>query len=140
MNIFLRFLENVGIWISVRFPQTGFKMPPKYNYFKPEEVIGLDCELVAKLDWARGRAGVPFVITSGKRTVEENTKAGGVSESAHMKGLAVDLRCADSNARYCMVQALVLVGFKRIGLYTKHLHCDLDPTLPQEVIWMGESH
>lgn len=115
-------------------------MPPKFNYFKDEEIQGLDPELVAKLDWARARSGVPFIITSGKRSPEDNKRVSGVDDSAHMRGLAVDLRCASSEDRYRMLQALFLVGFRRIGLYDKHLHVDLDPNLPQDVTWVGLSH
>lgn len=115
-------------------------MPPKPTYFKPEEIEGLDAELVAKLDWARGRSGVPFIITSGKRSPEENERVMGVDASAHMKGLAVDLRCSDSQARYKMLNALFLSGFKRLGVYDKHIHADLDSSLPQEVVWVGLSH
>jgi zinc D-Ala-D-Ala carboxypeptidase len=115
-------------------------VPPKPRYFKDAEIEGLDAELVAMLDWARGRSGVPFVITSGKRTPEQNERAMGVDASAHIKGLAVDLRCDNSPDRYKMVQALLLAGFKRIGVYNAHVHVDRDPDLPQEVCWIGVSH
>lgn len=115
-------------------------MPHVPHFFKPEEIEGLDPELVAKLDWARGRSGVPFVITSGKRSPEENERVMGVDASAHIKGLAVDLRCDNSPDRYKMVQALILAGFRRIGVYNAHLHCDLDTDLPQDVMWQGISH
>lgn len=115
-------------------------MPIKSHFFTPEETEGLDGELIAKLDWARGRAGVPFVITSGKRSPEENERVMGVDASAHIKGLAVDLRCSDSESRYKMVNALLLAGFKRLGIYDKHVHADIDASLPQEVIWVGLSH
>lgn len=112
----------------------------KPNFFTKEEVEGLDPEFVAKLDWARGRAGVPFVITSGKRTPEENERVTGVDASAHIKGLAVDLRVTDSIQRKKMVHALLLAGFNRIGIYDKHCHVDVDPDLPQDVMWVGVSH
>lgn len=125
---------------SIATEWTGYNMPPKPHYFTEAEVEGLDSELVAKLDWARGRAQVPFIITSGKRSPAENERVMGVDASAHIKGLAVDLRCADSPTRYRMLQALILAGFKRIGIYDKHLHVDLDESLPQEVAWVGVSH
>lgn len=111
-----------------------------WAHFKQEEVEGLDTELVAKLDWARGRAGVPFVITSGFRQADSNQQAGGVKDSAHLRGLAVDLSIADSAARFKIVSSLLLAGFKRVGVYDKHCHVDIDPTLPQSVMWIGESH
>lgn len=107
------------------------------HFFKDEEVAGLDKELCAMLDWARGRSGVPFVITCGLRTPTQNDKVGGVQDSAHLRGLGVDLACTDSTARFKIVQALLLAGFKRIGIYTDgHIHADRDPSLPQDVMWM----
>lgn len=132
--------HGLCIRIEKSFSWTGYKVPPKPHWFSASEIIGLDTELVAKLDWARGRAGVPFVITSGKRTPEENERVMGVEASAHIKGLAVDLRCSDSVSRYKMLNALLLVGFKRLGVYDRHVHVDLDPDLPQEVVWVGISH
>lgn len=114
-------------------------MNKRWNYFTDEEVKGLDAELVAKLDWARKRSGAPFIITSGLRTEGSNEMVGGVGNSSHIRGLAVDLKVSDSITRFRMVQALLLVGFKRIGVYNHHLHVDMDSTLPQEVMWLGES-
>lgn len=109
----------------------------QYHFFKDEETKGLDKELCAMLDWARGRAGVPFIITRGLSTILENDKVGGVQDSAHLKGLGVDLACTDSNDRFKMVQALLLAGFRRIGIYTDgHIHADRDLSLPQDVIWI----
>lgn len=116
-------------------------MPPKPRWFKATEIEGLDTELVAKLDWARSRAGIPFVITSGKRTQEENEQVAGVDASAHLKGFGVDLRCRNSQDRFKMIQALLLVGFNRIGIYEKdgHIHADIDKSLPQNVMWVEGS-
>lgn len=111
-----------------------------WKYFKDEEVLGLDKELVSKLDSARHVAGVPFRITSGKRTAEENQLAGGVQDSAHETGLAVDLRVPDGTSRFLMVSALLQAGFKRIGVYDKHIHVDIDASKPQNVLWVGVSH
>lgn len=111
-----------------------------WRYFKPEEVDGLDAELVSKLDTARHVAGIPFIITSGKRTPEENERAMGVDGSAHVKGLAVDIRCFDSEGRYKMVSGLLQAGFKRIGIYNLHCHADISEELPTPRIWIGESH
>ena len=118
----------------------GIKPLGKFHFFTDEEVVGLDQELVAKLDWARGRAGVPFTITSGLRSPSQNKTVKGVQDSAHLRGLGVDLRVENGSARFKMVQALLLAGFRRIGIYDKHIHADRDETLPQDVIWVGESH
>jgi zinc D-Ala-D-Ala carboxypeptidase len=111
------------------------------RYFSAEEIEGLSLQLVDMLDHARGLAKVPFRITSGFRTPEQNRAADGVWDSAHTRGLAVDLACFDSRARLRMISGLIMAGFIRIGVYSRHLHIDIDPTLPQDVLWFGgESH
>jgi uncharacterized protein YcbK (DUF882 family) len=116
-------------------------MPPKWNYFSPEEVGGLNEEFVALLDRARGLAQTPFIITSGLRTLQENEQtANAVSDSAHLSGLAVDLACVESEKRFSIIKALLAVGFCRIGVYERHLHVDKSSTLPQNVIWYVIGH
>ncbi len=111
------------------------------RYFSEDEVRGLTPELVRMLDRARGLAHVPFHITSGLRTAGQNADAGGVHESSHLRGYGVDIACFDSRARMRMVSALIVAGFRRIGIYSRHLHADCDESLPQDVLWFGgESH
>ena len=112
-------------------------MNSPWTYFRPEEVQGLDLELVAMLDRARGLAGKPFQITCGLRTQSENDALPeSVKDSAHLTGNAVDLACADSELRYAMLKGLILAGFTRIGVYTDgHIHADNDMTKPQKVCW-----
>lgn len=108
----------------------------KWTYFTDDEVQGLDQELCAMLDRARGLAGVPFIITCGLRTPDQNAALSeSVKDSAHLTGNGVDLACADSETRYKMLRALILAGFTRIGIYSAHLHADNAPSLPQGVCW-----
>jgi uncharacterized protein YcbK (DUF882 family) len=110
-----------------------------YTYFTDEEVKGLDPELCTLLDHARGMAGVPFLITSGLRSEADNALLPeAVKESSHITGQAVDLRCADSLTRFLMLKALYSVGFKRLGIYSAHIHADVSTTLPQNVCWFVE--
>lgn len=112
-------------------------MPPNYRYFKPEEVAGLDPDLCAMLDMARGRAGVPFKILSGLRTEEQNKKAGGMPNSTHLKGLAADLY-ADTAIRYKVVKALIDIGFRRIEVSKdNHIHVDIGPAPEYVQDWFG---
>jgi hypothetical protein len=117
----------------------------KYAYFTEEEVSGLEPEVATKLDQARHLAGVPFVITSKRRTPEQNAAVGGVPDSAHLKGLAADLAVTGSNSLFQMLFAALQVGFRRIvigirihpqnGTVIYHnLHLDLDSSLPHPVI------
>jgi len=120
-----------------------------FKWFSNEEVKGLDRELCAKLDMAREHAGVPFIITSGKRTPEHNaTLVGAVSDSAHLTGLAVDLATGDDHTKNRIMYGLITAGLaSRIGEYftidptnpnrliPHHIHVDIDTTKPQQVTW-----
>lgn len=104
------------------------------RWFSDDEIIGLDPALVARLDHARGLAKVPFIITEGFASGGSH-----VANTAHARGLAVDLRCASSRTRMKMLAALLQAGFRRIGVYDAHIHADVDETLPQDVVWVGLS-
>jgi zinc D-Ala-D-Ala carboxypeptidase len=91
------------------------------------------------LDTAREIAGVPFVITSGYRAPTDNKTAGGVDNSLHCQGLAVDLRAPGGLLRERMLWGLAHAGFKQVGLYTAHIHVELDPK-DTIAIWSGNSH
>lgn len=118
----------------------GFKLilKPKttmtYKYFSQKEVdtFKLDPKLWAILDEMRGVAGVPFVITSGFRTPEQNKAAGGVANSAHLKGLAVDLAIKDNFALTDMLRGIATVREKYpifLEIARKHLHIDIDSSI-----------
>ena len=87
------------------------------------------------LDNARDIAGIPFSINSGYRTLEQNSKVGGVNSSSHTKGLAVDIACKDSRGRFLIVSALKEAGFTRIGISDSFIHVDSDSDKAQDVIW-----
>ena len=110
------------------------------GYFTDSEINGLQGVLVDRLYEARRVAGTPFIIDNGLRTVAENDHAHGVQDSAHLRGLAVDLACTDPSARMLIVKGLLAAGFSRIGIYDRHIHADVDKTLPQNVMWWGVSH
>ena len=111
------------------------------------------------LDWlgaVRAYANVPFIINSGYRTVEHNTEVGGVEDSAHIKGMAVDIKCTDSATRYKILKACFFAGIPdhilkqikeheestgrvsipRIGIGDTFIHIDIDDSKPQDVIWL----
>jgi len=103
-------------------------------YFSDEEIAGLAPALVERLVEARKLAMTPFVITEGL------AKGGShVANTAHARGLAVDIRAHDSVTRFKIVKALLDAGFARVGVYDKHIHADVDAGLPQGVLWWGRS-
>ena len=105
------------------------------KWFAESEIVGLSSMLVDGLDQAREIAGVPFAITCG--FVE--TLGSHVEHSAHLHGLAVDIRCWDSWSRAKILPALLEAGFRRIGIYDRHIHADIDYSLPHPVLWLGIS-
>lgn len=119
---------------------------PQWQHFTPTEPTGgghtvaeLKPVLVDKLDAARTAAGIPFVITSGYRTVAENTAVGGVADSAHLTGAAADIACSDSVSRLAMLKAFLSVGFTRIEICPAHIHVDISTTLPQNVAVLSQN-
>lgn len=110
------------------------------SYFSGEETKGLKPRLVAMLNAARGFSGVPYVITSGFRSPSQNLAVGGVQDSSHELGLAVDIRCPDRVIAARITYGLGRAGFRRIGIYDKHVHVDCDDSKPEDVIWLGTSH
>lgn len=108
----------------------------KYKYFSDNEIAGLKPELVKLLDDARHIAGIPFKLNSGFRTPEQNKKVGGVKDSSHMSGKAVDIACTSDSNRHKIVTALLTVGFNRIGVAKTFIHADCDSTKSSNVIWL----
>jgi Peptidase M15 len=128
-----------------------------YHYFSDDEVTKwkLTGELWAGLDMARDKAGVPFIISNGLETPEQNQDIkGAVSDSAHLAGpdglsKAVDLSTGgDHHVFNRMLYGLELAGLgDRMGLYFSidptdpkkliphHIHVDIDKTKPAQVTW-----
>lgn len=99
-------------------------------------VKGMSEMFLNKLDAAREFADVPFSISSGYRCVEHNKTVGGKSNSAHIRGLAVDIRCSDSLNRGLILDALYNIGFDRVGVNKDFIHVDTDETLPAPRTWL----
>lgn len=78
---------------------------------------------------AQALYGKPLRITSAYREGDP---------LAHGAGLAVDIAITGGYERKFLALALHKAGFKRIGIYDKHVHADNDTTLP-EAWWVGTS-
>jgi len=105
-------------------------------YFEIDEFASPDCpgsgdrmmlSTLRMLDEARGIASVPFVIESGYRTADHNRAVGGVVESAHLGGWAVDIKYTSEAMAVRIIAALTEAGFRRIGKGKTFIHADNDP-------------
>lgn len=89
-----------------------------------------------KFDEAREFAGIPFVINCAYRSKEWDLSKGRSGNSAHTKGTALDILCTNSGNRFKIIEALLQVGCRRIGVAETFIHADFDAFLTQDVIWM----
>ena len=92
--------------------------------------------LMNKLQDVRTAFGKPMIINSGFRCVEHNKEIGGVLNSAHCEGLAVDIQCINPIDRYKLLHLLMTFGFRRIGVYKTFIHADIR-TSENAVMWIG---
>lgn len=112
------------------FQQSEFDSPDE-----PGSGAKMDGHLLELVDELRDRLGFPLTVNSGYRTPAHNKKEGGKSNSAHLRGLAVDLAAKGGSVKYAIVQEAMKMGFTRIGIGKNFIHLDIDESLPQEVIW-----
>jgi len=93
-------------------------------------------ELILQLTNMEIALGRTLIYNSGFRCGECNKKAGGVKNSAHMRGKAADVSCKTSGERFVLVKAALEQGVKRIGIGKGIIHLDVDGSLPQRVTWL----
>jgi len=115
-----------------------------YSEFDSPDELGsgknMSPEILEMLDLAREKYDKPIKITSGYRTktYNEGLKKRGYKaspNSSHLKGLAVDIHCNNSKARFELVDILLDVGFNRLGIANTFIHADIDKDKPQNLIW-----
>lgn len=109
------------------------------NHFKPSEFTApekMESRLVRALDRVRERAGVPIHVTSSYRDGDDGAHGSGwaVDISDNMEGNDIGSRW-----RFLVVNAAYRAGFRRIGVYDRHVHIDLDTSRDQDVLWVGVS-
>jgi hypothetical protein len=95
----------------------------------------MHAEFLEKLQWARTLSDYPYDLSSTIRCEQHNRDVGGLENSSHVDGLAVDIRTPNARARYKILYGLIKAGFTRIGVYKTFIHVDYDPSKPQEVVW-----
>jgi|TARA_B110000858_G_C17528964_1_gene348324 hypothetical protein len=103
------------------------------KFFKEIE-DNMDEEFLERLDQARAFADIPFIINSAYRSPNHPLSIKNPS-SSHIKGLAVDIKATDNATRFKIIDALLFVGFKRIGIADTFIHVDMDYGKRQDIIW-----
>ncbi len=102
-----------------------------YQHFSTAEVAKwkLQPQLWQFLDKARGISGVPYVITSGLRTPEQNAAVGGEPNSSHLRGLACDIAVTNQTRQKIMKGILEEGTPCFIEDCSAHIHIDLDSAI-----------
>jgi uncharacterized protein YcbK (DUF882 family) len=95
---------------------------------------------VSKLDELRERWGQPMTINSGLRTQAHNATVGGKPNSAHLRGLAADIKTAGLSEAIRLAIFAAQHGWLRIGVdqQGRFVHLDADATLPVALWWYNE--
>lgn len=99
----------------------------------------INMTLVGILDNIRDRMNRPIVILSGCRCEKHNAEVGGESNSAHLRGNAVDVESSDSQFRFFFEKYAYEAGIRRLGEYKSKpnmIHIDVDKENPQDVKWL----
>lgn len=119
------------------------------KYFKLSEFDGKDANgnkipgtggnmrasTLVKCDALREIYGKPLIVSSGYRTPERNAQVGGVKNSSHLLGYAVDWKNITDEEMIAFLDAAWDAGFRRFGIMVTSIHTDDDPTKPNNSIW-----
>lgn len=90
------------------------------------DVVFVSPELVDVLQKIRNHFGKPVNINSGYRTPTYNKKVGGVAQSQHLYGTAVDVYINGVTPKAVAEYAETLLGNKGgIGIYSSFTHIDV---------------
>jgi len=103
----------------------------------PEDI---DPNVLIRLELMRQISGEAIVPTSDFRPGDDDSTHGDPDHDGDGDG--IDIRCHASRPRWRLIEAALRVGFKRVGVYDRHLHLDIgteEDGFDQEVMWMGES-
>ena len=114
----------------------------RWKWFTDVESKGLVDDLMFKLDRMRGLLRRFIRITDGFCMKPHH-----LPNSAHSTGHAADctIRAEDDKRPFTdeekaeIAWAAGAAGFRRIGIYDRHFHVDVDKTKPQDTVWTGAS-
>jgi len=103
------------------------------QYNPPALVISNIRRVNEQLEKIRAEMNRPLRISSGYRCERVNRKVGGVGNSMHLTGEAVDIAYNSIPDALKLVDVGINAGFTRIGLGGGFIHFDLKPT---KTVWI----
>lgn len=102
----------------------------------PDELMPNIRLTATKLELVRAALGRPIIITSGYRCPALNARVGGVSTSAHTRGLAVDFHSSYGTPKQ-ICQRLIDAGIQFDKLIQEHnqwVHIGFSPTNNRQIV------
>lgn len=90
------------------------------------QVSDMNSAFLDKLLLAQKAYGKKFRINSAYRSLSWEKSKGRSGRSSHCKGIAVDIGVSNHQQRLYIVAALVIMGFRRIGIAKSFIHVDDD--------------
>lgn len=109
-----------NIKVSKNFTLAEFESPDTHE-------VMVHPELITNLQTLRNLVGQPLVINSAYRTQAHNKAVGGVENSQHRLGTAVDIHLPDDLTADEMEMLAEKAGFTGIGKYNTFIHVDVRP-------------
>jgi len=119
------------------------------KYFSKKEIecscgCGTDnvsATLMNKADKVREILNRPLVASSICRCKQYNYSQGYSETSSHIADEvkeceAIDFKATTSRERFEIVNAMIEVGFKRIGIAKSFIHGDIDESKAQEILYL----
>ena len=92
------------------------------------QVSDMDSTFLDKLLLAQKVYGKKFKINSAYRSLAWEKSKGRNGRSSHCKGVAVDIGVTNHQQRLYILVALLVTGFRRVGVAKTFIHVDDDPS------------
>lgn len=99
-------------------------------------IDSIDLHLSIVIGKIENHLGYELEFSSGFRCKECNARASGAKNSAHLRGLAVDVLIGNSSERDQIIEASYIFRIRRRGIGRNMIHLDIDTSLPQDKLWL----
>lgn len=117
------------------------------NFKRAEAACGCGCgfgmndgdvspELLSLLEMVRLDVNRLIRVNSWCRCKYYNHAVGGVPDSAHTRGTAVDIAVYGGEDRHAVVEAALVHGAQGVGVASSFVHIDVDQLLPRPSLWI----